>query len=72
MKQKSKIVPALYGGKKVINYKFNIFNGKLKLNNTENYFNSAISLPIFFDLSKEKQMYVIKSVYQFFKKKIKL
>ena len=53
-------------------YKFNIFNGKLKLNNTENYFNSAISLPIFFDLSKEKQMYVIKSVYQFFKKKIKL
>jgi len=53
-------------------YKFNIFNGKLKLINTENYFNSAISLPIFFDLSKEKQMYVIKSVYQFFKKKIKL
>lgn len=53
-------------------YKFNIFKGEQKLIGTENYYNSAISLPIFYNLSKKKQMYIIKSVYQFFKKKIKL
>jgi len=51
-------------------YKFKINKEKLKLIGTENYFNSAISLPIFFELSLKQQMYIIKTVYKFFKKTI--
>ena len=49
-------------------YKFRINKKKLKLIGTENYFNSAISLPVFFELSLKQQMYIIKTVYKFFKK----
>ena len=49
-------------------YKFKINKKKFKLIGTENYYNSAISLPIFFELSLKQQMYVIKTVYKFFKK----
>jgi len=48
-------------------YKFKIFKGKKLSKNSEYYYQSAISLPIYFDLSYKKQMYVIKKLKDFFK-----
>ena len=50
-------------------YKFSFFKKNVKLKKTENYYKSAISLPIYYDLNIKSQMYIIKSIYQFFKKK---
>ncbi len=50
-------------------YKFSFFKKNVKLKKTENYYKSAISLPIYYDLNIKTQMYIIKSIYQFFKKK---
>ena len=40
----------------------------LKLKKTEKYYKSAVSLPIYYDLNIKNQMFIIKSIYQFFKK----
>ncbi len=47
-------------------YKFNIFKDKYIGNRAENYYKSAISLPIFYNLTLEKQYKVIKNIKLFF------
>ena len=43
-------------------YKFKIFKGKYLSKNSKEYFNTAISLPIYFGLSKKQQQHIIKSI----------
>ncbi len=52
-------------------YKFSVFKEKVNLNNfqgAEFYFKKTISLPIYFDLSKKNQNYVINRIKFYFKK----
>ena len=48
-------------------YEFKIFKGEKLFKNSKSYYQSAISLPIYFELSFKKQMYVIKKLKDFFK-----
>ncbi len=48
-------------------YKFSIFKGNLKLKNSEKYYNTAISLPIYYDLKINEQKYIIKLIKNFLK-----
>ena len=48
-------------------YKFLIFKGNLKLKNSEKYYNTAISLPIYYDLKINEQKYIIKLIKNFLK-----
>lgn len=48
-------------------YEFKIFNDKKVFKNSKYYHQSTISLPIYFELSFKKQMYVIKKLKDFFK-----
>ena len=48
-------------------YKFSIFKKNLNLKQTEKYFNSAISLPIFYDLKFDEQKYIVNLIKKFFK-----
>lgn len=41
---------------------------KIKFINAKNYFNNSLSLPIYFELSRKKQEYVIKKIVSFIKK----
>ena len=50
-------------------YKFSFFKKNVKLKKAENYYKSAVSLPIYYDLNIKNQMFIIKSIYQFFKKR---
>jgi len=50
-------------------YKFKIFKGKYLSKNSEVYFNTAISLPIYFGLKKQQQKYIIKNIKNYFYKK---
>tara|TARA_B100001057_G_scaffold494014_1_gene589681 strand:- start:1474 stop:2613 length:1140 start_codon:yes stop_codon:yes gene_type:complete len=49
-------------------YKFRIFKDKFIGKNSEKFYNNTLSLPIYFNLSKKEQMYVIKSIQKFFSK----
>ncbi len=48
-------------------YKFKIFKGKKISKNSEKYFQTAVSLPIYYNLSFKNQMFVIKKLREFFK-----
>ena len=50
-------------------YKFKVFNDKYINVNSKKYYNETVSLPIFHELSKKDQNYVVKSINLFFKKK---
>ncbi len=49
-------------------YKFRIFKDKFIGKNSEKFYNNTLSLPIYFNLSKKEQLYVIKSIQKFFSK----
>ena len=49
-------------------YKFGIFNDKSINNEAESYFQSTISIPIFYNYTLKKQNYVIKKIKFFFQK----
>ena len=50
-------------------YKFSFYTGKKNFPKSEKYFNSAVSLPIYFDLSSKQQRMIINKIVSFFKKK---
>ena len=47
-------------------YKFSNFSGKYIGKNAEIYFKSTVSLPIYYELSRAKQNYVINKLKEFF------
>jgi dTDP-4-amino-4,6-dideoxygalactose transaminase len=49
-------------------YKFKIFQDKYINKNAEIYYNSAISLPIYYSLSEKSQNLIIRLLKKFFKK----
>ena len=49
-------------------YKFKVFRGKYIKKNSEIYFQSAISLPIYYGLTFKQQKYVVLKLKEFFKK----
>jgi len=50
-------------------YKFDLYNKKkFFLKNSEEYFNNTLSLPIFYNFSFKKQVFVIKILKKYFKK----
>ena len=44
------------------------YTGKKNFPKSEKYFNSAVSLPIYFDLSSKQQRMIINKIVSFFKK----
>ena len=48
-------------------YRFSIGRKYKKLTGCENYFKSAVSIPIYVDLKKTQQMHIIKTIKNFFK-----
>ena len=48
-------------------YKFSIFESNLKLKNSEKYYNSTISLPIYYDLKTNEQIYILNLIKKFLK-----
>ena len=48
-------------------YKFSIFKKNINLKQAEKYFNSAISLPIFYDLKLNEQKYIVNLIKKYFK-----
>ena len=48
-------------------YEFKVFKNKKIFKNSKYFYQSAISLPIYYELSFKKQMYVIKKIKDFFK-----
>ena len=50
-------------------YKFKLFHGKFIKKNSEIYYKSAISLPIYYGLTLKQQIYVVKKIKEFFEKK---
>jgi len=50
-------------------YKFSLYKEKkLKLSNTEQYFNNTVSLPIFYGLKKEQQRYIANKIIKYINK----
>ncbi len=49
-------------------YRFSVGGGLKKMPGCEKYYKNAVSLPIFFDLTKERQKKIIKVILKFFKK----
>ena len=50
-------------------YKFSLYkNKKIKLDGSEEYYNTTLSIPIFHNLNIKKQDKVIKIIKNFFKK----
>ena len=47
-------------------YKFKLFNGNYMNTNSENYFKSSISLPIYYNLKKKTQLHIINLIKKFF------
>ena len=52
-------------------YKFSVFNDKFLGKNSEYYFKSTVSLPIYYNLNKKEQLYVIKKIKYFFRENLK-
>ena len=50
-------------------YKFKVFKGKFINRNSEIYYKSAISLPIYYGLTYKQQNYIVRKIKEFFKKK---
>ena len=50
-------------------YKFKYFSGKYLGKNTEIYYNSTVSLPIYYGLKDKEQNLVINKIKKFFKSK---
>jgi len=50
-------------------YKLKVFNGKFINKNSEIYYKSAISLPIYYGLTYKKQKYIVKKIKRFFEEK---
>ena len=48
-------------------YKFKIFEGKYINKNAEIYYNSAVSLPVYYSLSQSNQILIIRLLNKFFK-----
>jgi dTDP-4-amino-4,6-dideoxygalactose transaminase len=49
--------------------KFSIYKKNTKIfKNSEKYYNNSISIPIYFNLNKNKQIYIVKNLLQFLKK----
>jgi len=48
-------------------YKFKIFNKREKLKGAENYYQSIVSLPIFYKLSERQVDYIVNQLDSFFK-----
>jgi len=74
---KNKFIKYMLKKKIVVQYhyipinQFKVLKKKLNLIGTQKYYESAVSLPIYYDLSFKKQMYIIQSIFKFFKKKFK-
>ena len=49
-------------------YRFKVFRGKYINKNSEIYYKSAISLPIYYGLKYNEQVYITKKIKEFFKK----
>ena len=49
-------------------YKFKIFNDKYNVKNSNIFYKTAISLPIYYDLNVEKQKYISNCIKEFFRK----
>lgn len=49
-------------------YKFTVFKDKFIGKNAQNFYKSTVSLPIYFELTKKKQKFVINSILTFLKK----
>jgi len=49
-------------------YKFKVFKGKFINKNSEIYYKSAVSLPIYYGLTYKQQSYIVKKIREFFKK----
>ncbi len=49
-------------------YKFKIFKDRFIGKNSEKFYNNTLSLPIYFELSKKEQLYVIQSIKKYFSK----
>ena len=49
-------------------YKFSIFKNKLKYKNSEKYYSSTVSVPIFHELDENNQLKIIKKIKNFINK----
>lgn len=49
-------------------YKFKIFHGKYINKNSETYYSSAVSLPIYYGITYKEQVYIAKKIKEFFNK----
>jgi dTDP-4-amino-4,6-dideoxygalactose transaminase len=73
IKMKEKFIKYMLKNKVIIQfhyipiYKFKNFNGKFIKTNSEIYYNSCVSLPIYVSLSNKDQEYIISKVISFFK-----
>jgi dTDP-4-amino-4,6-dideoxygalactose transaminase len=47
-------------------YKFKLFKGNYYGTNTENYYKNSVSLPIYYNLNKKKQLYIVNLIKSFF------
>ncbi len=73
-KKKEKLIKYMLKNKIILQshyipiYKFNLYRGKQHLSyNTQIYYNSTISLPIYYNLSSKEQNYIINLINKFFK-----
>ena len=48
-------------------YKFKIFNKSEKLKGAESYYQTTVSLPIFYTLSERQINYIVNQLHSFFK-----
>ena len=49
-------------------YKFSFFKGKRNIYpNSEYYFQTKISLPLFYNISKVEQNFIVKKIFNYFK-----
>lgn len=72
MKIKEKFIKFMLKNKIILQYhyipiyKFKVFKGKYLNKNSEIYYKSAISLPIYFELKFQEQVYIAKKIKEFF------
>ena len=73
LKKKEKLIKFMLSNKIILQYhyipiyKFKLLKKKQVLKNSEKYYQSTLSLPIFYNFSFNEQNYVIKKLKQFFK-----
>ena len=75
IKKKNKFIKFMIKNKIIVQYhyipiyKFDLFKEKYSSQNSEKFYNSTISIPIYYELSKKMQNYIIKKIKYFFIKK---